>query len=126
MKEFLRLPTATDLKNIVKLHKSVHIVDGMIGSLDCTPTFWKNCPKASLDFCPTPLNQKIKHVHCRICILLWTCMPQQKTGKIWELVWWNKKVGCDSHFGLPKGDRSAFCVFPILLSLLDFFSQWRS
>jgi hypothetical protein len=46
MKEFLRLPTATDLKNIVKLHKAAHGVDGMIGSLDCTHTFWKNCPKA--------------------------------------------------------------------------------
>jgi hypothetical protein len=46
MKEFLRLPTATDLKSIVKLHKSVHSVDGMIGSLDCTHTFWKNCPNA--------------------------------------------------------------------------------
>jgi hypothetical protein len=47
MKEFLRLPTATDLKNnIVKLHKAARSVDGMIGSLDCTHTFWKNCPKA--------------------------------------------------------------------------------
>jgi hypothetical protein len=34
--EFLRVPTATDLKNIVKFHKSIHSVDGMIGSLDCT------------------------------------------------------------------------------------------
>jgi hypothetical protein len=42
----LRLPTATDLKNMVKLHKATHSVDGMIGSLDCTHTFWKNCPKA--------------------------------------------------------------------------------
>jgi hypothetical protein len=39
MNEFLRLPTATDLKNIVKLHKAAHGVDGMIGSLDCTHTF---------------------------------------------------------------------------------------
>jgi hypothetical protein len=46
MKEFLRLPPATDLKNIVKLHKSAHGVHVMIGSLDCTQTFWKNCPKA--------------------------------------------------------------------------------
>jgi hypothetical protein len=46
MKEFLRHPTAADLKNIVKLHKCVHSIDGMIGSLDCTHTFWKNCPKA--------------------------------------------------------------------------------
>jgi hypothetical protein len=30
----------------VKLHKAAHGVDGMIGSLDCTHTFWKNCPKA--------------------------------------------------------------------------------
>jgi hypothetical protein len=27
---FLRLPTATDAKNIVKLHKSVHSVDGWL------------------------------------------------------------------------------------------------
>jgi hypothetical protein len=27
------------------LHKAAHSVDGMIGSLDCTHTFWKNCPK---------------------------------------------------------------------------------
>jgi hypothetical protein len=46
MKVFLRLPTATDLKNIAKLHKATHSVDGMIGSLDYTHTFWKNCPKA--------------------------------------------------------------------------------
>jgi hypothetical protein len=39
MKGFLRLATATDLKKIVKLHKAVHSVDGMIGSLDCTHTF---------------------------------------------------------------------------------------
>jgi hypothetical protein len=46
MKEFLRLPSATDLKSIVKLHKSVHSVNGLLGSLDCTHTFWKKCPKA--------------------------------------------------------------------------------
>jgi hypothetical protein len=45
MKEFLRLPTAADLKNM-KLHQSVHSVDGLLVSLDCTHTFWKNCPKA--------------------------------------------------------------------------------
>jgi hypothetical protein len=38
MKEFLRLPTAIYLKNIVKLHKATHSVDGMSGSLDCTHT----------------------------------------------------------------------------------------
>jgi hypothetical protein len=47
MKEFLRLPTKDDLKAICALHKSVHKVDGLApGSLDCTHTYWKNCPKA--------------------------------------------------------------------------------
>jgi Plant transposon protein len=43
--EFLRCPTEDDLRKITKLHKQVHGVDGMLGSLDCTHTFWKNCPK---------------------------------------------------------------------------------
>ena len=46
MDDFLRLPTALDLKRIVELHKTVHSVHGMMGSLDCTHVFWKNCPKA--------------------------------------------------------------------------------
>jgi len=45
-KEYLRVPTAADIKNICRLHKAVHNVDGMIGSLDCSHTYWKNCPKA--------------------------------------------------------------------------------
>jgi hypothetical protein len=45
-KEFLRLPTAADLQSIDRLHKFVHGVSGMLGSLDCTHTYWKNCPKA--------------------------------------------------------------------------------
>jgi hypothetical protein len=45
MKEFLRLPTAQDLEAICKLHKQIHRVDGMFGSLDCSHTYWKNCPK---------------------------------------------------------------------------------
>eukprot|EP00980_Cylindrotheca_fusiformis_P006445 scaffold1376_cov125-Cylindrotheca_fusiformis.AAC.11 len=44
--EYLRIPTADDLKNIVKLHKHQHKVDGMIGSLDCMHRYWKNCPVA--------------------------------------------------------------------------------
>jgi hypothetical protein len=44
--EFLRLPTKDDIKAITRLHKSVHRVDGMFGSLDCSHTYWKNCPKA--------------------------------------------------------------------------------
>ena len=46
MSNYLRLPTATDVKRVLKLHKAIHNVDGLIGSLDCTHTYWKNCPKA--------------------------------------------------------------------------------
>jgi hypothetical protein len=44
--EYLRLPTANDLKAVAGLHKKVHGVDGMFGSLDCMHTYWKNCPVA--------------------------------------------------------------------------------
>ena len=45
--KFLRLPNELDVKRIVNLHKGVHGVPGMIGSLDCSQTHWKNCPKQS-------------------------------------------------------------------------------
>lgn len=45
-KKYLRLPTVDDLKSIVRLHKHVHKVDGLVGSLDCSHTLWKGCPKA--------------------------------------------------------------------------------
>jgi hypothetical protein len=45
-KEYLRTPTPNDIKSIVTLHKHVHGVDGLFGSLDCTHTYWKNCPAA--------------------------------------------------------------------------------
>jgi Plant transposon protein len=44
--EYLRLPTPNDLRAIINLHKDVHGVAGMIGSIDCTHTYWKNCPTA--------------------------------------------------------------------------------
>ena len=44
--EYLRLPTASDVKSIFELHKAQHKVNGMMGSLDCMHTFWKNCPTA--------------------------------------------------------------------------------
>jgi hypothetical protein len=44
---FLRLPTPADLKSISDLHHlRVHRVPGMLGSLDCMHTNWKNCPVA--------------------------------------------------------------------------------
>ncbi len=43
--EYLRLPTAANLRrSITALHKRVHGVDGILGSLDCMHTNWKNCP----------------------------------------------------------------------------------
>ena len=42
--EYLRLPDAKDLRNILSLHGRVHGVPGMLGSLDCMQTRWKNCP----------------------------------------------------------------------------------
>ena len=44
--EYLRKPTASDLKAIDALHLRKHGVRGMFGSLDCSHTVWKNCPKA--------------------------------------------------------------------------------
>ena len=42
--EYLRYPTTQDLLSLNNLHKSVHHFDGMLGSLDCMHTYWKNCP----------------------------------------------------------------------------------
>ena len=43
---FLRTPTKSDARRICKLHKEVHGLDGMLGSLDVTKVVWENCPKA--------------------------------------------------------------------------------
>jgi Plant transposon protein len=43
--EYLRLPTADDLKSILNLRKTVHGIDGMVKSLNCSHTYWKSCPK---------------------------------------------------------------------------------
>ena len=46
LEEYLRTPTSRDLQGIEELHRRVHGVSGMFGSLDCCHTHWKNCPKA--------------------------------------------------------------------------------
>lgn len=43
---YLRRPTKPDAKRIVELHKDVHGIDGMLGSLDVTKVHWANCPTA--------------------------------------------------------------------------------
>ena len=39
-------PTKSDARRMCKLHKEVHGLDGMLGSLDVTKVVWENCPKA--------------------------------------------------------------------------------
>lgn len=46
LSEFMRSPTAEDLKRIDELHFDKHKVSGMLGSLDCMHLVWKNCPVA--------------------------------------------------------------------------------
>jgi hypothetical protein len=49
VKEYLRTPTSWDINYIAALHQAKHRVDGHIGSLDCTHTYWKNYPSAWKD-----------------------------------------------------------------------------
>ena len=44
--EYLRLPTEADIKAVTRLHKNVHGINGMFGSLDCMHTYWNKCPVA--------------------------------------------------------------------------------
>ncbi|CAJ1969827.1 unnamed protein product [Cylindrotheca closterium] len=44
--EFLRVPTAEDLRNISKLHESKFGVKGLFAFLDCCHSQWHKCPKA--------------------------------------------------------------------------------
>ena len=44
--EYLRIPDKADLQNVAMLHREVHGVSGMLGSLDCMHNGWKNSPKA--------------------------------------------------------------------------------
>lgn len=45
-REYLQTPSSLDIGRILALHKRVHGVDGMLGSIDCTHVRWKNCRKA--------------------------------------------------------------------------------
>ena len=36
----------TNTRNIVSMHKRVHKIPGMMGSLDATKVYWKRCPTA--------------------------------------------------------------------------------
>jgi Plant transposon protein len=45
-KKYLKKPSQQDMVRIAVLHEKVHGVPGMIGSLDCMHTRWKNCSVA--------------------------------------------------------------------------------
>ena len=40
---YLRAPTPTDARLVSELHRQVHGVAGMLGSLDCMHIFWQMC-----------------------------------------------------------------------------------
>ncbi|KAL7479259.1 hypothetical protein ACHAW6_004996, partial [Cyclotella cf. meneghiniana] len=42
MKEYLQNPDDVDLCNIIQMHCHVHVVNGTLGSLNCSHTIWKN------------------------------------------------------------------------------------
>ncbi|XP_019182762.1 PREDICTED: uncharacterized protein LOC109177765 isoform X1 [Ipomoea nil] len=44
--EYLRRPSATDIKRLLHMHEQRHGFPGMLGSLDCMHWEWKNCPAA--------------------------------------------------------------------------------
>ena len=43
---YLQFPNKSDARRIVDLHKEVHGIDGMLGSLDVTKIYWSSCPSA--------------------------------------------------------------------------------
>ena len=44
--KYMRTMNKHDVNSVTKRHKKVHKVSGMLGSIDCTQFFWKNCPMA--------------------------------------------------------------------------------
>ena len=73
--EYLRLPTPNDVKAITGLHEVKHGVPGMIGSLDCMHTYWKNCPTAwQGSFCGAKKKPTIVlEASCDYHLFFWHC-----------------------------------------------------
>jgi hypothetical protein len=44
--KYLHPPTKSDACRIIKRHKDVHGIDGMLGSLDVMKIQWEKCPQA--------------------------------------------------------------------------------
>jgi len=98
--EFLRLPTVEDFKAITKLHKDIHHVDGLIGSLDCTHTYWKNCPKA--------WQQSFKGKEKQPSIVL-------EAVSDYHLFFWHASYGYPGAFN----DLNILSMSPLLQKMLD-------
>ncbi len=43
---YLKKPSKADAHKITMMHRNVHKMPGMLGSLDVTKVHWKNCPTA--------------------------------------------------------------------------------
>ena len=43
---FARAMTRSDARRVAAIHREIHGIAGMVGSLDCMHVFWKNCPVA--------------------------------------------------------------------------------
>ena len=98
--EYLRLPTAEDLKAIIKLHKAVHQAKGLFGSLDCTHTYWKNCPKAWQG------SYKGKEKQCSIVL---------EAISDYHMWFWH----CSYGFAGTLNDKNILNLSPFLERLLD-------
>ena len=99
-KEYLRQPTVSDLKSINELHKAVHGVEGMLGSLDCMYTVWKNCPKAWQG------SFKGKEKVCSIVL---------EAACDYHMWFWH----CSYGYAGTLNDKSIFDLSPLLKSFID-------
>ena len=43
---YLQKPSKADVRKVTNMHRDVHKMPGMLGSLDVTKVHWKNCPTA--------------------------------------------------------------------------------
>ncbi|GJZ48533.1 integrase, catalytic region, zinc finger, CCHC-type containing protein [Tanacetum coccineum] len=61
--EFLRKPTLADIQNLYAAHNRIHGFPGMLGSIDCMPWEWVNCPKSWHDQYGRGANNDITVLH---------------------------------------------------------------
>jgi Plant transposon protein len=116
VQEYIQMPTPEDLQQITTLHEHKHGFRGMLGSLDCMHTTWKNCPMAwkgsfqGKEKAPTmvqPQPQSLKQCVTRICgfgmrfTVLLTALMKMNKRKTWiggiNYAMQTNTVGCSKH-----------------------------